>query len=80
MTLAKKISLTFVNALLFWKTKQESELPIKRKIGENWCWDAIRCHKMSFGWGTKVYVQNWLELSNDILHRFCLANAHQSGL
>ena len=25
-----------------------------------------------FGWGTKVYVQNWLEPSNRILHRFCL--------
>ena len=25
-----------------------------------------------FGWGTKVYVQNWSEPSNDILHCFCL--------
>ena len=26
----------------------------------------------SFGWGTKVYVQNRSEPSNNILHRFCL--------
>ena len=26
----------------------------------------------AFGWGTKVYVQNQIEPSNGILHRFCL--------
>jgi hypothetical protein len=31
-----------------------------------------------FGWGTKVYVQKWLELSNGILHRFCLTRGQRS--
>ena len=43
MTLAKNISMTF-DALSFWKTKLESEFPIKRKIGENWRWEVIRRH------------------------------------
>ena len=31
----------------------------------------VRGKSKTFGWGTKVYVQNQSGPSNDILHRFC---------
>ena len=42
-----------------------------------WLSPQVLCKE--FGWGTKVFVQNWLEPSKDILHRFCLTKESRAS-
>jgi hypothetical protein len=61
------------------KRRQQIELFLHFAVGRTE--RRRRSHAVCFDkfwWGSKVYVQKWLELSNSILHRFCLTRGQRS--